>query len=94
MHMASATHIAQIPSGKPRFSGANHGAMAEAPATPMTPMPAPSRNRLTMNTVTFSVSAPIAEPTAAQPMAMSTTLRMPSLLMSPAVGNAMTKPST
>ena len=25
MHMASATHMAQMPSGRPRFSGLNHG---------------------------------------------------------------------
>lgn len=94
MHMASATHMAQMPSGRPRFSGLNQGAMAEAPATPMTPMPAPSNTRLAMKTVTSVVIAPMIEPMIAQAMATITTLRMPNLLMSPVVGNAMTKPST
>ena len=47
-----------------------------------------------MKTVTSVVIAPMIEPMIAQAMATITTLRMPNLLMSPVVGNAMTKPST
>lgn len=91
---ATVTQMAQMPSGTPRFDGANHGAIATTPTTPMMPMPAPSSTRLAMNTGTLVESTPANPPTMARISETMPTLRTPYLLTIPAAGNAMTIPST
>ena len=86
------THVAQSPSASPRFRSGNQMVTHDGAATPISPMPTPSRRRLTRSSVRFASTPPSALPTPRQATESKMTFFSPTRRAMKAAGKASTTP--
>lgn len=83
-----------MPSASPRLRSGNHMVTHEGAATPMRPMPTPSKRRLAMSTLRSLVRPPTAEPAPRQATDSRMTFFSPMRRAMNAAGKASTTPMT